>query len=80
MQEHRMSLMTLLVLPPRSVFIAMLTVFQSNTFSSMSTQLKGSATRLGRMAASGNKVAIFKLAGIIVGVVIALWVLWGLLV
>lgn len=72
--------MTLLVLPPRSVFIAMLTVFQSNTFSSMSTQLKGSATRLGRMAASGNKVAIFKLAGIIVGVVIALWVLWGLLV
>ena len=32
----------------------------------MSTQLKGSAGRLGRMAASGNRVAILKLAGIIV--------------
>jgi blocked-early-in-transport protein 1 len=32
------------------------------------------------MAAAGNKVAIFKLAGIIVGVVIALWIIWGLFV
>lgn len=46
----------------------------------MSTSLKGSAGRLGRMAAAGNKVAIFKLAGIIVGVVIALWIIWGLFV
>jgi len=50
----------------------------SDTFSSMGTSLKGSAVRMGRMAASGNKVAIFKLAGIIIGVVIALWILWGL--
>jgi blocked early in transport 1 len=39
---------------------------QNDTFSSMSSQLKGSASRLGRMAASGNKIAIFKLAAIIV--------------
>ncbi|KAH8601350.1 hypothetical protein B0O99DRAFT_648709 [Bisporella sp. PMI_857] len=45
----------------------------SDTFSSMSTSLKGSATRMGRMAASGNKVAIFKLSGIIIGVVLFLW-------
>jgi len=50
----------------------------SDTFSSMSSSLKGSAGRLGRMAASGNKVAIFKLAGMIVGVVLLLWLLWRL--
>ncbi|KAK4241478.1 hypothetical protein C8A03DRAFT_12248 [Achaetomium macrosporum] len=50
----------------------------SETFSSMGTQLKGSATRLGRMAASGNKVAIFKLSGIIIGVVLVLYYIWRL--
>lgn len=39
----------------------------------MSSQLKGSASRMGRMAASGNKVAIFKLAAIIVGVFLVLY-------
>lgn len=52
----------------------------SGTFSSMSTNLKGSASRLGRMAASGNKVAIFKLAGMIIGTVLVLWFIWGLFV
>lgn len=52
----------------------------SDTFSSFATTLKGSAGRLGRMAQSGNKVAIFKLAGIIVGVVIVLYWIWGLVV
>jgi len=52
----------------------------SETFSSMGTSLKGSAGRLGRMAASGNKVAILKLAGIIIGVVVLLWFIWGLFV
>jgi len=52
----------------------------SDTFSSMGTSLKGSAGRLGRMAASGNKVAIFKLAGMIIGTVLALWFIWGLFV
>ncbi|KAI1813844.1 hypothetical protein GGS20DRAFT_586064 [Poronia punctata] len=47
----------------------------SDTFSSMSTQLKGSAGRLGRMAAAGNKVAIFKLSGIIIGVFLVLYYL-----
>lgn len=46
----------------------------------MGTTLKGSAQRLGRMAASGNKVAAFKLAGIIIGTVLVLWFLWGLFV
>jgi len=50
----------------------------SNTFSTMSTSLKGSAGRLGRMAASGNKVAILKLSGMIVGAVIVLWFILGL--
>ncbi|KAK4043125.1 hypothetical protein C8A01DRAFT_43906 [Parachaetomium inaequale] len=50
----------------------------SETFSSMGTQLKGSAGRLGRMAASGNKVAIFKLSGIIIGVVLVLYYIWRL--
>ncbi len=47
--------------------------------SSMGTQLKGSAGRLGRMAASGNKVAILKLSGIIIGTVIVLYYIWRLL-
>ncbi|KAK3303534.1 uncharacterized protein B0T15DRAFT_278262 [Chaetomium strumarium] len=50
----------------------------SETFSSMGTQLKGSASRLGRMAASGNKVAIFKLSGIIIGAVLVLYYIWRL--
>ncbi|KAI1649362.1 uncharacterized protein F4817DRAFT_313912 [Daldinia loculata] len=45
----------------------------SDTFSSMSSQLKGSAGRLGRMAASGNKVAILKLSGILVGAFLILY-------
>lgn len=32
----------------------------------MTTQMRGSASRLTRMAASGNRVAILKLAGIII--------------
>ncbi|KAI1079909.1 hypothetical protein F5B20DRAFT_541581 [Whalleya microplaca] len=47
----------------------------NDTFSSMSSQLKGSAGRLGRMAASGNKVAILKLSGIIVGAFLVLYYL-----
>ncbi|KAI0909529.1 hypothetical protein F4824DRAFT_479653 [Ustulina deusta] len=47
----------------------------TDTFSSMSTQLKGSAGRLGRMAAAGNKVAIFKLSGIAIAVFLVLYYL-----
>lgn len=49
----------------------------SNTFSSMSTSLKGSAGRLGRMAASGNKIAVLKLSGMIIGTVLILWWISG---
>ncbi|KAK4579920.1 hypothetical protein LTR86_000121 [Recurvomyces mirabilis] len=45
----------------------------TDTFSTMTTSLKGSARRLGVMASQGNKVAVLKLAGIIIGVVVLLW-------
>ncbi|CAI9637181.1 hypothetical protein GT037_008358 [Alternaria burnsii] len=51
----------------------------SDTFSSFSTTLKGSATRLTRMASSGNKVAIFKLSGIIIATVVVLYWIWHLI-
>ncbi|KAK3905257.1 hypothetical protein C8A05DRAFT_41793 [Staphylotrichum tortipilum] len=51
----------------------------TDTFSTMTTQLKGSAGRLGRMAASGNKVAVFKLSGIVIGAVLVLYYAWRLL-
>ncbi|KAI4685994.1 uncharacterized protein J4E88_003831 [Alternaria novae-zelandiae] len=51
----------------------------SDTFSSFGTSLKGSATRLTRMASSGNKVAILKLAGIIIGAVVMLYWIWHLI-
>ncbi|KAL9059642.1 MAG: hypothetical protein Q9206_001398 [Seirophora lacunosa] len=50
---------------------------QNEVFSSMTTSIKGSAGRLGRMAQAGNKVAILKLAGMIVGVVVVLWWVLG---
>ncbi|CCC13098.1 hypothetical protein SMACR_06316 [Sordaria macrospora] len=48
----------------------------TDTFSSMGSQLKGSATRLGRMAASGNKVAILKLSGILIGAFLVIYYLY----
>jgi len=51
----------------------------NETFSSFSTTLKGSATRLGRMAQSGNKIAILKLAAIIVAMVVLLYWIWHLI-
>ncbi|KAK5105711.1 hypothetical protein LTR62_002346 [Meristemomyces frigidus] len=45
----------------------------TDTFSSMSTSLKGSSRRLVQMAGQGNKVAVLKLAGMIVGVVVLLY-------
>jgi blocked-early-in-transport protein 1 len=45
----------------------------SESFSNMATSIKGSARRLGVMASQGNKIAVFKLAGIIVATVVVLW-------
>ncbi|KAL8418815.1 hypothetical protein RB594_002140 [Gaeumannomyces avenae] len=45
----------------------------SDTFSSMGAQLKNSTSRIGRMAASGNKVAILKLSAILVGIFLVLY-------
>ncbi len=54
----------------------------NEVFSSMSTQVKGSIGRLGRMAKQGDRVAVLKLAGgLVVGVLLVWWVggwLWGL--
>ncbi|CAK3886526.1 related to SFT1-SNARE [Lecanosticta acicola] len=47
----------------------------SDTFSTMTTSIKGSARRLGVMASQGNKVAIFKLAGIIIAAVVLVYYL-----
>ena len=47
----------------------------TETFSSMGTSLRGSAGKLGRMAASGNKVAVLKLSGIIIAFFIVLYYL-----
>lgn len=48
----------------------------SETFSSMTSSLTGSSRRLVTMAQSGNKVAVIKLAGILIGVaVLGYWIL-----
>ena len=52
---------------------------QSQAFHNLSTSLTGSATRLGRMAQAGNKIAVLKLAGIIIVAVILLYWIFGLL-
>jgi blocked early in transport 1 len=54
----------------------------NEVFSNMSTTIRGSAGRLTRMAKSGDKVAVLKLAGILVVTVVVLWFvlgwIWGL--
>lgn len=49
----------------------------------MSTSIRGSAGRLTRMAKNGDKVAVLKLAAILVVVVLLVWFIggwiWGLL-
>ena len=54
----------------------------NDVFSSMSTNIKGSMGRMSRMAKQGDKVAVFKLAAIIIGVCLVLWFvlgwIWGL--
>ncbi|MCJ1478384.1 hypothetical protein MMC13_007064 [Lambiella insularis] len=49
----------------------------NEVFANLSTSLKGSAGRLGRMAQQGNKVAVLKIAGMIVGTVVVLWWILG---
>lgn len=54
----------------------------NEVFSNMSTSIRGSAGRLTRMARSGDRVAVLKLAGMIIGGVLVLWFVvgwtWGL--
>ncbi|KAI2794447.1 hypothetical protein POX_a01046 [Penicillium oxalicum] len=54
------------------------TIDHSNeVFSSFSSNLKGSATRLTRMAKQGDTVAVLKVAGICIGVVLFFYILIG---
>ena len=45
----------------------------TDTFSNMTTSVKSSSRRLVTMAQQGNRVAVLKLAGIIVAAVVVLW-------
>lgn len=45
----------------------------------MGTSLKGSARRLGVMASRGDKVAVFKLAAIIIAVVVGVYWIFRLI-
>ncbi|KAL5357469.1 hypothetical protein BJX96DRAFT_16630 [Aspergillus floccosus] len=49
----------------------------SQVFSSLSTSLKGSASRLTRMARQGDTVAVMKVAGICICAGLALWFILG---
>ena len=48
---------------------------KNDVFSSLSTNLKGSASRLTRSARRGDTVAVLKVAGICVAVGIVVWLL-----
>ncbi|EEH19565.2 hypothetical protein PABG_01884 [Paracoccidioides brasiliensis Pb03] len=49
----------------------------SEVFSSLSTNIRGSAGRLTRMAKQGDRIAITKVAGIVVVIGFALWLILG---
>ncbi|OOF90214.1 hypothetical protein ASPCADRAFT_212158 [Aspergillus carbonarius ITEM 5010] len=49
----------------------------NQVFSSLSTNLKGSASRLTRMARQGDTVAVLKVAGIVVTVGVVFWIVLG---
>ncbi|PGG96598.1 blocked early in transport 1, partial [Blastomyces parvus] len=49
----------------------------SEVFSSLSTNIRGSAGRLTRMARQGDRVAVLKIAGIVVVAGFLLWIILG---
>ncbi|EDN06603.1 hypothetical protein I7I51_07355 [Histoplasma capsulatum] len=49
----------------------------SEVFSSLSTNIRGSAGRLTRMARQGDRVAVFKIAAIVIVVGFLLWIILG---
>ncbi|KAL3451172.1 hypothetical protein BJX65DRAFT_304575 [Aspergillus insuetus] len=49
----------------------------NQVFSSLSTNLKGSANRLTRMARQGDTVAVLKVAGIVIGAGVLIWLILG---
>ena len=51
----------------------------NEVFSNMSTSIRGSMGRMGRMAKQGDKMSVLKLAGIIIVVCLVLWYLVGFL-
>ncbi|EEQ92691.1 hypothetical protein RJZ56_006970 [Blastomyces dermatitidis] len=49
----------------------------SEVFSSLSTNIRGSAGRLTRMARQGDRVAVLKIAGIVIVAGFLLWIILG---
>ncbi|KAK6333342.1 hypothetical protein TWF718_011157 [Orbilia javanica] len=49
----------------------------NDTFSNMTNSVKNTANRLTRMAKNTSSIQTFRLAGIIIGVVVVLWIIWG---
>ncbi|KKZ60219.1 blocked early in transport 1 [[Emmonsia] crescens] len=47
----------------------------SEVFSSLSTNIRGSAGRLTRMARQGDRIAVLKIAGIVIAVGFLLWII-----
>ncbi|KAL3486330.1 hypothetical protein BJX62DRAFT_242106 [Aspergillus germanicus] len=54
-----------------------ITLTFNQVFSSLSTNLKGSANRLTRMARQGDTVAVLKVAGIVIGAGVLIWLILG---
>jgi blocked-early-in-transport protein 1 len=57
----------------------LISLSQSEVFSSLSTNLKGSASRLTHAARQGDKVAVLKVAGICIGAGVGAWIVLGLI-
>ncbi|OXV08190.1 hypothetical protein Egran_04047 [Elaphomyces granulatus] len=55
----------------------LISLSQSDVFSSLSTNIKGSASRLTRAARQGDKVAVLKVVGICIGAGVGAWVVLG---
>lgn len=50
---------------------------QNELFSNFGTSIKSSAGRLTRMAANSSRIQVLKLATMVTGGIILLWLIWG---
>jgi len=49
----------------------------NDTFANMNVSIKNTANRLTRMAKNTSNIQIFRLSGMIIGVVLVLYIIWG---